>query len=78
MTIRFLPVDTLRQNPARWLFVYEAGILIRTEQVSITCHRAALQRLSAQTAVLYTARMAYPKALQATLPAFAGDTMKFN
>jgi len=38
-----------------------------------------LQRLQAQTAVLQTARMAYVKALQASLPVLpAGDTMKFN
>jgi len=38
-----------------------------------------LQRLKAQTAVLQTARMAYAKALQASLPVLpAGDTMKFN
>jgi len=36
-----------------------------------------LQRLKAQTAVLQTARIAYVKALQASLPP-AGDTMKFN
>ena len=38
-----------------------------------------LARLSAQTAVLQTARMAYAKALQASLPVLpVGDTMKFN
>ena len=37
-----------------------------------------LQRLTAQTAVLQTARMAYSKALQAAQPPFAGDTIKFN
>jgi len=38
-----------------------------------------LRRLTAQTAVLQTARMAYSKALQAALPSpFAGDTIKFN
>ena len=38
-----------------------------------------LQRLQAQAAVLQTARMAYVKALQASLPVLpAGDTMKFN
>ncbi len=37
-----------------------------------------LQRLTALTAVLQTARMAYSKALQAALPSFVGDTMKFN
>ncbi|MBP6718111.1 MAG: hypothetical protein KA173_04545 [Rhodoferax sp.] len=38
-----------------------------------------LNRLSAQTAVLQTARMAYFKALKAALPALPlGDTMKFN
>ncbi len=39
---------------------------------------AELQRLTAQTAVLQTARMAYSKALQAALPSFAGDTIKIN
>ncbi len=39
---------------------------------------AELQRLSAQTAVLQTARMAYSKALQAALPSFVGDTIKVN
>jgi hypothetical protein len=39
---------------------------------------AELQRLSAQVAVLQTARLAYSKALQAALPVFVGDTMKFN
>ena len=37
-----------------------------------------LQRLTAQTAVLQTARMAYSKALQAALPPFPGGTIKFN
>ena len=38
-----------------------------------------LQRLTAQAAVLQTARAAYAKALQEALPSpFAGDTMKFN
>jgi hypothetical protein len=44
---------------------------------------AELARLQAQTAVLQTARMAYSKALQASLPsvleqAQASDTMKLN
>jgi hypothetical protein len=39
---------------------------------------AELQRLSAQVAVLQTARLAYSKALQQALPVFVGDTMKFN
>ena len=44
---------------------------------------AELVRLQAQTAVLQTARMAYSKALQASLPsvleqAQASETMKFN
>ena len=40
---------------------------------------AELARLTNQTAVLQTARMAYFKALQAALPSpFAGDTLKFN
>jgi hypothetical protein len=38
-----------------------------------------LQRLQAQSAVLQTARSAYAKALQASLPTpFTDDTMKFN
>ena len=38
-----------------------------------------LQRLTAQTAILQTARMAYANALKAALPTpFAGDTLKFN
>lgn len=39
---------------------------------------AELQRLSAQNAVLQTARMAYSKALQAALPLYAGDTIKLQ
>ncbi len=39
---------------------------------------AELARLTAQTAVLQTARMAYSKALQAALPSLAGDTIKFS
>jgi hypothetical protein len=40
---------------------------------------AELQRLKAQTDVLQTARAAYAKALQASLPTpFTGDTLKFN
>lgn len=38
-----------------------------------------LARLQAQTAVLQTARTAYAKALQASLPVVsAGDTLKFS
>ena len=38
-----------------------------------------LARLTAQTSVLQTARMAYSKALQEALPTLlVGDTMKFN
>ena len=38
-----------------------------------------LQRLTAQTAILQTARMAYANALKAALPSpFAGVTLKFN
>jgi hypothetical protein len=38
-----------------------------------------LARLTNQTAVLQTARIAYSKALNAALPAVpVGDTMKFN
>jgi hypothetical protein len=39
---------------------------------------AELQRLSAQTAVLQTARMAYANALSLALPALIDDTMKLN
>jgi hypothetical protein len=39
---------------------------------------AELQRLSAQTAVLQTARIAYANALKLALPALADDTMKLN
>ncbi len=40
---------------------------------------AELARLKAQAAIYQTARMAYSKALQASLPVLpAGDTMKFN
>ena len=35
-----------------------------------------LQRLQAQAAAIQTARMAYAKALQSSLP--VGDTLKFN
>ncbi len=38
-----------------------------------------LQRMSAKTAVLQTARMAYANALKSALPGpLASDTMKFN
>ena len=38
-----------------------------------------LQRLQAKAAVLQTARAAYAKALQQSLPTpFTGDTLKFN
>ena len=36
-----------------------------------------LARLQAQMAALQTARMAYAKALQESLPNFEGDTIKF-
>ncbi len=39
---------------------------------------AELARLTAQTAVLQTARMAYSKALQEALPKPMGETIKFN
>jgi hypothetical protein len=40
---------------------------------------AELNRLSAQTAILQTARMAYSKALQAALSSVpVGDTINFN
>lgn len=39
---------------------------------------AELQRLSAQAAVLQTARVAYSSALQKSLPAIPGETIKFS
>jgi hypothetical protein len=39
---------------------------------------AELQRLTAQTAVLQTARIAYANGLKLALPAATGDTMKLN
>jgi len=43
------------------------------------CCDQELARLQAQSAALQTARMAYAKALQSSLPAMpAGDTRKFN
>ena len=39
---------------------------------------AELARLAAQTAVLQTARIAYGNALQAALPMYVSDTIKFN
>lgn len=39
---------------------------------------AEIQRLNNLIAILQTARIAYSKALQQALPAFVGDTMKFN
>jgi len=39
---------------------------------------AELQRLSAQTAAMQTARMAYAKALNETLPNFGGEIIKFS
>lgn len=51
----------------------------RAQVASMQFVDAELARLSAQTAVLQTARIAYGNALQAVLPsAFEGDTMKLN
>ncbi len=50
----------------------------RAQLTSLQFVDAELQRLTAQTAVLQTARMAYSKALQAALPSFVGSTIKFN
>lgn len=55
----------------------------RAQLQSLQFVDAELARLQAQTAVLQTARMAYAKALQATLPsvleqAQANETLKFN
>ena len=54
----------------------------RAQLASLQFVDAELQRLSAQTAVLQTARMAYGKALQEAIqqspPMFVGDTIKLN
>ena len=51
----------------------------KAQLISLQFCDQELQRLQAQSAVLQTARSAYSKALQASLPTpFTGDTMKFN
>lgn len=50
----------------------------KAQLTSLQFVNAELARLSAQTAVAQTARMAYSKALQAALPVAGGDTMKFS
>jgi len=51
----------------------------RAQLTSLQFVDAELARLTNQTAVLQTARMAYSKALQAELPVLPmGDTLKFN
>ena len=50
----------------------------KAQLTSLQFFNAELARLSAQTAVAQTARMAYSKALQAALPVAGGDTMKFS
>ena len=51
----------------------------KNQHASLQFTDAELARLTAQTAVLQTARVAYANALKAALPSpFAGDTLKFN
>ena len=51
----------------------------KAQLVSLQFCDQELQRLQAQAAALQTARKAYAKALQDTLPAVPlGDTLKFN
>ena len=51
----------------------------KAQLVSLQFCDQELVRLQAQAAAYQTARMAYAKALQATLPATTvGDTLKFN
>ena len=51
----------------------------KAQLVSLQFCDQELQRLQAQAAALQTARKAYAKALQDTLPAAPlGDTLKFN
>lgn len=52
---------------------------VKAQLASLQFVDSELARLTAQTAVLQTARMAYANALKAALPSpFAGDTLKFN
>ena len=61
---------------------YDLGPLsdeVKAQLASLQFVDSELQRLTAQTAILQTARMAYANALKAALPSpFAGDTLKFN
>lgn len=51
----------------------------KAQLVSLQFCDQELGRLQAQVSVYQTARIAYAKALQATLPAMpVGDTLKFN
>ena len=51
----------------------------KAQLVSLQFCDQELIRLQAQAAAIQTARIAYAKALQATLPNMpAGDTLKFN
>jgi hypothetical protein len=51
----------------------------KAQLISLQFCDQELARLQAQAAAYQTARMAYAKALQATLPApTVGDTLKFN
>ena len=60
---------------------YDFGSLPDGAKAQITSLQfvdAELARLGAQGAVLQTARIAYGNALQAALPMYVGDTIKFN
>ena len=61
---------------------YDLGPLsdeVKAQLASLQFVDSELQRLTAQTTILQTARMAYANALKAALPSpFAGDTLKFN
>ena len=50
----------------------------KAQVASLQLVDAELARLAAQTAVLQTARIAYVNALQAALPMYTSDTIKFN
>lgn len=50
----------------------------KAQITSLQFVEAELTRLAAQTAVLQTARIPYRNPLQAALPMYVGDTMKFN
>ncbi|MGV8899981.1 MAG: hypothetical protein ACOH2B_12165 [Burkholderiaceae bacterium] len=50
----------------------------KSQLASLQFVDAELKRLSAQTAVFQTARMAYSKALQVALPSLVDEAIKFN